>query len=257
MATASHSAATPEGGGMFDDAERARAARPRADPPPARITPAVAVAALLGAALLGAAALTGWTFLRELAASRLVAAAGDVIDRGAGAAELERRLAGCGVRCPSRGRDAAAAAKLVLAGRTSGAARSRLLADAEAEQRRALAGEPLSAEGWGRLALIRSLADGGRLGPGALSALERSYEAAPFSRGASAWRIGFCLRRWSDITPSLRNRALDELAWLVRIDPPLADRLIRQASDPAGRLAIDLRLAPDAAPPPAGPTPPG
>ncbi len=198
------------------------------------------------AALLYVLGLSGWALEREWVVLRLQEAAGSAgaVPGLQALGEIDRRLAICGDGCPARASAAASAAKLALASRAAGAERRRLLGEAEALTRDALRAEPVSAEDWARLALVRHEAEDKRVGRDVLDDLKLSYGAAPFSREASAWRVGFCLRHWGALDRGLRDRALDELVWLGRIDAPLAEKLSHVASDPAAQLAVDLRLRP-------------
>ena len=59
------------------------------------------------------------------------------------------------------------------------------------------------------------LAEGTR-SPAALAALSRSYEAAPFLRGAAPWRIRYGATLWSDLPASTHARIVAETVWLAR-----------------------------------------
>jgi len=198
------------------------------------------------AALLGALAFSGWTAWREWRAEqieamahRLVAA---VVAPGA-EARLDSLIRACGVQCPARGLEAAAAAKAALAARASGEERLALYAEAELLARRGLARNPVSAEGWARLAMILSERAGGAPSPLAVGALRTSYSAAPFSRGAAVWRIGFCASHWPIIEPGLRRHAVDELVWLAGVDRSLAEHLVAQIQDDTAKFAFGLALS--------------
>jgi hypothetical protein len=205
---------------------------------------------LLLAGAIGAVGLglvfTAWVAWREYAAERLESVGFNLVagfatrDRPA---DLDRWLSLCGDQCPARGIEAAAAAKVALAVRSSGAAKAALYRDAEALTRRGLARSPLSVEGWSRLALILSARAGDRAVPQALDALRTSYAAGAFSRGAGVWRISFCGAHWTDLDADLRRRASEELVWLSTIDPSLAATVAAQARDPAARFALELALS--------------
>jgi hypothetical protein len=214
---------------------------------PRRVGGAVRVAQVIAVALLGAALIySGWIAKREWAAEQIEAAANRVAVGGAtdqASADLDRWLALCGADCPARGAEAAAAAKAALAARAQGARRAELYDEALALTHAALKRNPISAEGWARLAMILSEMRGGALTPEIARALRTSYSAAPFSRGAAVWRIGFCGSHWSDLAPDLRRHAVDELTWLSRIDPSLVREVIDRTGDPAAKFTFELAVS--------------
>lgn len=194
-----------------------------------------AVTVLFGIALI----YSGWIVVRELEAQVIDTAASVLPERPDPHDGFSTIAARCGDRCLPRGHRAAASGLLKMA-RTS--ARPLETFDlAAAHARRALAEEPLSADGWALLAATQA-------GPTDQWTrevgvdLERSYSAAPRSRTASAWRILFCARHWTALDVDLRRRALTEFIWLAAIDRPLAERLLSRIQDPAASLAFGLSL---------------
>jgi hypothetical protein len=202
---------------------------------------AMAAAAIV---LVSAAAYSGWEMVREYRAEDLEGLARRLIANPT-APEIKTFDAAillCGQSCPARGLEAASAGKAALAEHATGARRVGLNLEAAQLTRAALRRNPLSAESWARLSMILSNAADGALTPEALEALAASYRAAPFSRGAAAWRIEFCGRHWAELDANFRRRAADELGWLARIDLPLATALFERTGDPAARFVFALQL---------------
>lgn len=108
--------------------------------------------------------------------------------------------------------------------------------------RETLADRPLDATAWARLAWI---ADQQGDAAAMLDALDRSYVAAPHGPEVTAWRLQFCLDRWSDLTPELRRQARSELMVASRTRPALVRAVKDSVSDPAGRLAVSLTIPDD------------
>lgn len=108
---------------------------------------------------------------------------------------------------------------------------------ARRETLRTLSARPLDAMAWARLSWIAD-----RQGDEAsmLSALDRSYIAAPYEPEVTAWRLRFAFDRWGRLTPELRRQALSELAMTARTRPGVASRVERDVVDPSGRLAMAL-----------------
>lgn len=110
---------------------------------------------------------------------------------------------------------------------------------AVAETRAALAQAPMNAAAWARLAYIdrsRSTA----MTPAALDNLERSYAVAPYGPDISRWRVRYMFEHWSELTPSLRTQASDELRVLSRYRGGVARDTIRTIENPSGRLAAEM-----------------
>jgi hypothetical protein len=119
-----------------------------------------------------------------------------------------------------------------------------VLAEAEAEARRALAASPARADAWLALAYIDRTRAGG-LDTKAAAALDRSYLVGPLDPDLKAWRVQFCFDSWSSLPKALRDDALRELSalwsrWDMRED---LNRLAGAIDDPAGRLAFRVQLA--------------
>ena len=204
------------------------------------------VRVLLVTALGGALVYSGWIAKREWAAERIETVARGLVG-GVGpqdaSVRLDRWLALCAADCPARGTEAAAAAKAALAARAKGAGRAQLYEEALTLTRTALKRNPISAEGWARLAMIRSEQADGRLTPEVADALRTSYSAAPFSRGAAVWRISFCASHWHGLDSGLRRHAVDELVWLSSIDRSLADAVVERVGNPAAKFAFELAVS--------------
>lgn len=111
--------------------------------------------------------------------------------------------------------------------------------------RETLADRPLDATAWARLAWI---ADQQGDPAAMLDALDRSYVAAPHGPEVTAWRLQFCLDRWSDLTPELRRQARSELIVASRTRPALVRAVKESVSDPAGRMALSLTIPDDSSP---------
>ena len=189
--------------------------------------------------------LAGWVTFREYVADRIEAVAlGSGRGGAADEAEVGRWLALCGAVCPARAHEAASQAYVRLALQSTGAARASRLTLARTAAEAGLRRNPLSSEAWARLALIGSQQAGGQATPVAIADLERSYGAAPFSRGASAWRIQFCANHWAALTPSLRKAALAEMTWLGEIKGGDAYRLLTEIRDPFVRQLFEIRVLP-------------
>lgn len=110
---------------------------------------------------------------------------------------------------------------------------------AVAETRAALAQAPMNAAAWARLAYIdrsRSTA----MTPAALDNLERSYAVAPYGPDISRWRVRYVFEHWSELTPSLRTQASDEMRVLSRYRGGVARDTVRAIEDPSGRLAAEM-----------------
>jgi len=220
---------------------------PRSKPRPADARPfgrliQAAPRACILTGLILALALAGQVALHELAAARLQSAA-QALGRGVDQSEstVTRWLALCGRRCPAQADEGAAAAYAELAAAFP-ARRERLLAQAEQTANLGLRRNPLSAEGWARLGMIRAARAGGRATPGVLRALRQSYAAAPYHRGAAQWRVSFCAAHWDEVTPQLRLAALAELAWLDTIDNGAAFAVRGRIEDPFVRELFEIRL---------------
>lgn len=195
----------------------------------------VAVIAILAIALV----YSGWIAVRELQAQTLDMAASALPERPESDEGFLAIAARCGKVCPARGHRAAAAGLLKIARTSRQAQETYGLAAAHA--RRALAEEPLSADGWALLAAAQAgAADGWTAEVGV--DIERSYRAAPRSRTAAGWRILFCARHWMVLGVDLRRRALAEFTWLAEIDRPQAEHLLSRIRDPAANLAFSLSL---------------
>lgn len=113
------------------------------------------------------------------------------------------------------------------------------LAFAETQTRTALAQAPMTATAWARLAYIEQ-ARTGRMTPAALDAMERSYAVAPFGPDVTNWRLRFLFESWTQLTPSLRTQAMDELRVLSRYRGGAARKLVEEIQNPSGRLAADM-----------------
>ena len=204
----------------------------------------VATRAILATVLGGAIVYSGWVVVREYEAEHLDGLARGVIANPTAVETkaFDAAILLCGQDCPARGLEAASAGKAALAEQATGARRDRLNVEAERLTRAALRRNPVSAESWARLSMILSNRAEGALTPEALKALGASFSAAPFSRAAAAWRIGFCGRHWTELDAGLRRSAAEELGWLATIDLALATSIVDRTEDPAAQFALGLRL---------------
>lgn len=118
----------------------------------------------------------------------------------------------------------------------------RALEQARQETWAALNQSPVDDAAWLRLAYLDRLQHPALTATG-LKGLERSYDVAPFGPEVSAWRVRFALENWPALTPDLRRQVLREveLQWPTHRGRYAA--MVRQTSDPAGRLALDLEIA--------------
>ena len=97
----------------------------------------------------------------------------------------------------------------------------RILLDAAARLvATAHAGRPEWGEAEMLSAYIDTLAAGGRIGPSAVAALERSYRFAPYLREAGLWRAPAGFAAWGSLTAATRARVVNEAVWLGRISSP-------------------------------------
>jgi hypothetical protein len=111
---------------------------------------------------------------------------------------------------------------------------------AVASSRRVTRLAPATAAAWLRIAYAETL-PGGRLGAEGLHALARSYEVAPLGPEVTAWRIVFAFEHWSQLSPALRARAVEELRVYIDGRPDRARRI--RIIHPTGRLAAALTIA--------------
>ena len=110
---------------------------------------------------------------------------------------------------------------------------------AMAETRAALAQAPMNAAHWARLSWLERQA-AGAMTPEAMKALERSYAVAPYGPDVTDWRLAFAFEQWSQLDPSLRMLAMDELRTLSRHRPGRARTLVGSIRSPGGRMAARL-----------------
>lgn len=121
------------------------------------------------------------------------------------------------------------------AGRATGA-------EAETRTRAALAQAPLNAAHWARLAYL-DRETSATMGPKALDALDRSYAVAPHGPDITAWRLRFAFEHWPELTPTLREQAMDEMRVLARHRPRAARELARTIQASGGRMAARMTLS--------------
>lgn len=205
--------------------------------PRARTTRALAGAALLGATLLALPVLRDqWTNTRLEAA---------VLQDMTGAKPLPWAEGGenslCDHGCPPRAL-AASGVRLTLqaAKELNWRKRHALLTQAKSRLDSALAVRPFSGGWWTWLAYARAL-DGDE--PSAtLSALTRSYEAAPFLPSESVWRVAYAAQNWESLSPMLRRRVIDEAIWMRDVDPDNAEKVFPQFASPAAAEALRLGM---------------
>lgn len=111
--------------------------------------------------------------------------------------------------------------------------RRRLLDAALAELQAMRGARPYWGEMWSTLAYVQAM----RLGPdspAARNAFDRSYMDAPYLSRAAAWRVGYGFQEWDVLTPTTRNRVLDEAVWLARSSTNALDTILPVArSSPA------------------------
>lgn len=118
------------------------------------------------------------------------------------------------------------------------------IAQARQETMLSLQQSPSNATAWLRLAYLERAPDG-RLSPASLNALDKSYGVAPFGPDNTRWRLGFILDHWSQVTPDLRQSALDELRLTQKIRARTLRGLESEISDSGGRVVLALnRLKP-------------
>lgn len=212
------------------------------DAPPPRWARRLAIGVVAAACLMGLA-LTGDILRVEWSAQRMRSVADDLVftDPARARRELEGLLRLCGDRCPAAALEAASATYVELAaGQPAGPAQNRLLDRAETLTRRGLTIQPLSADGWTRLASIRFARSGGRLTPDVLQALRAGYDAAPFRDPSARSRILMLAQAWPEAPEDLRRRALDEFIWISDRDRGAGDRLLSQI--PGDFLAEHFRI---------------
>jgi len=112
---------------------------------------------------------------------------------------------------------------------------------AEAETRGALVQAPMNAAYWARLAYLDRQASA-PMGSKALDALERSYAVAPYGPDITEWRLRFAFEHWPELTPRLREQAMDEMRTLARHRSARARELARAIQAPAGRMAARMTV---------------
>jgi len=114
---------------------------------------------------------------------------------------------------------------------------------AEAKSREALAVAPYENNPRLRLAYIETLRHG-HLTPGGVRLFVQSYDLLPFDANVAAWRIGFGLEHWENLTPDARRAVYDEARTFYRLGAREVhvERVLRSVRNPSGRLAAALWL---------------
>ncbi len=211
---------------------------------------ATAVPRLLAAGFLSAAA-ASWPVVRAEHRSAVAEAAAIAQLGGPRALPWEAASGDkepeCGRPCPARAEAARGVERADRAAHAADpAARLRFSAAAETDLTHALAVRPTAGEWWAWRAYAR-LVHGGEF-EAARQDLQTSYERAPFLAHLAVWRIGISARYWLRLTPALRARVADELAWLRDVDPDDAKTTFDAIDDPAASEALAQALARPAAP---------
>lgn len=118
-----------------------------------------------------------------------------------------------------------------------------VLAQAEAEARRALAASPARADAWLAVAYVEQ-ARAGRFGPRSAEALDRSYLVGPLDPDLKAGRVEFAFGNWAALSKPLRDDAVREMSALWSRTDMREDlrQLAGRIDDPAGRLAFRVEL---------------
>jgi hypothetical protein len=117
------------------------------------------------------------------------------------------------------------------------------LAGAEAEAKRALALSPYNNAARLRLMYIDAQRRGS-LGPAGLQHLARSYDLVPLDYSVAAWRVGYALEHWSQLTPEVRAAVQNEALAFGRTDSRDANvrAVLGRIRNPEGRIAAALWL---------------
>jgi hypothetical protein len=121
---------------------------------------------------------------------------------------------------------------------------ARSLGAAAKEAQAALALSPYNNAARLRLAYIEAASQEGRLGPAGLVHLTQSYDLVPFDHTVAAWRIGFALEHWEQLTPEVRGAVQAEAHAFSRSGSKDVNvqAVLRTIRNPAGRLAAALWL---------------
>lgn len=114
---------------------------------------------------------------------------------------------------------------------------------AEAAARKALALSPYSNSARLRLTYIDTVRRGS-LGPVGHEHLAKSYDLVPIDHTVAAWRVGFALEHWTEVSPEVRRAVELEARLFARAGSRDADVVSRMRSiqSPEGRLAAALWL---------------
>lgn len=102
---------------------------------------------------------------------------------------------------------------------TGGVGRDNDLAALSRQVDLAIDARPHWAQAWVVKAYIESLRPRSGHLQASLAALSRSYSDAPFLRDASGWRVTYGMAQWESLDSFVRNRVIEEAAWLSRVDP--------------------------------------
>jgi hypothetical protein len=94
--------------------------------------------------------------------------------------------------------------------------RAQLLALAQKDAARAVAGRPNWGQAWVTETFVRQ-ADQGSGSPAALAAFRRSYAENGYLPGAAEWRLRYALRNWNALDPATRAKVIDESRWVIQL----------------------------------------
>jgi hypothetical protein len=116
-------------------------------------------------------------------------------------------------------------------------------AAAEAEANRALALSPYNNAARLRLMYIDTQRRGS-IGPVGLQHLTRSYDLVPLDYTVAAWRVGFALEHWGQLSPEVRTAVQSEVMAFGRTRSRDANvrAVLRTIRNPDGRVAAALWL---------------
>ncbi|HZC16320.1 MAG TPA: hypothetical protein VE309_06130 [Caulobacteraceae bacterium] len=117
-------------------------------------------------------------------------------------------------------------------------------AERAAAAQRLIEADPTNPESWTAVAYADWLAHG-RLSAKGVEALDHSYAVSFFDRPGAVWRVDFALENWADMTPHIRQDALEEARVALK-DPDLGPVMathLKAIRSPEGRLAGLLLLS--------------
>jgi hypothetical protein len=198
-----------------------------------------ATAAMTTVALMLAAALGAPVVRDEWISARSEAAAVQTLG-GAAPLPWETGLAGdlCStLDCPPRALAASGVQLLLQAqARPTSAARKMLIAKAQDRLARALAVRPSEGGWWAWTAYGQALDGADPRAP--MTALAKSYAAAPFLAREGPWRVRYGAANWTGLSPSLRRSVIDEVVWLRDVNPAAAAAAVAAFVDPSASAAL-------------------